>query len=327
MNTTYSQSNIPAITVLMAAHNAEKYLGESIESILNQTYADFEFLIFDDASTDNTSSILKKYADGDTRIRVIRNKTNIGLTKSLNQGLREARGMYIARMDADDIALPDRLELQKKYLEEHQNITCVGGATIIIDANSKQTGTKQPPTDLELLKFHMMLKNQMSHPTVMFRTADILSIGGYDESFRYAQDYDLWSRLLSTGKMIGNISQPVLKYRFHASSITQGANAGASFEYAMNIARRNLSVYLHDISTTADSEQAVTVFLQSLHRQKVSSLKDLRLVRSFISKFTKNYLASEHPSKAIESHIRNYLNTQKRLALQWYIKGLLGSKK
>src|SRR3990172_12530717 len=118
--------NNPVITVLMSAYNAEKYLREAIESILNQTFKDFEFIIINDCSTDKTKKIIEEYANKDARIKLINNATNLGLTKSLNIGLKEARGEYVARLDADDVALPERLEKQYEFMNKNRDITLTG---------------------------------------------------------------------------------------------------------------------------------------------------------------------------------------------------------
>src|SRR3989344_5781814 len=120
------------ISVLMPAYNARKYIGEAIESILNQTFKDFEFIIINDCSTDKTKKIIEEYANKDARIKLINNATNLGLTKSLNIGLKEARGEYVARLDADDVALPERLEKQYEFMEKNKETTLVGAWAEII---------------------------------------------------------------------------------------------------------------------------------------------------------------------------------------------------
>lgn len=281
-------NNKPSISVIMGVHNGSKYLREAIDSILNQTFADFEFLIVNDASTDESPTLLAGYSD--PRIKVINNQGNLGLTKSLNKALAVAQGEYIARMDADDISLPERFEVQKKFLDEHPEIAVVGSATIIIDDNGKESGGKKPVTDPDLLKFYILLKNQITHSSVMFRKKIILENGGYDESVKYAQDYDLWSRLLHKKMALSNIEQPLLKYRFHLKSITQGSTKGKAYESAMKTVYKNMSYY------TAIPQESFESFTESFHSHKVPTLKKAIMVQKILSSFANAYIKEETPS-------------------------------
>lgn len=182
----------PRVTVLMSVHNGEKYLGEAVESILHQTYRDFEFLIIDDASTDNTLNILQRYED--PRIKIIRNTVNLGLTKSLNIGLGRAKGEFIARMDADDISFPRRLEHQITYLDQHPEIAALGtGAYVINDTGSIDHEIKysESPTFQELLK-----GNQFVHGSIVMRKDVLTEVGYYSDLFQMCQDYELWLRII-----------------------------------------------------------------------------------------------------------------------------------
>ena len=306
-------SNKPTITVLMAVYNGEKYLKEAIDSILNQTYNDFEFIIINDASTDDTPNILSKYQD--QRIRIIRNLTNLGLTKSLNIGLREAKGEYIARMDSDDIALPERLKTEKEYLDNNPEIVCVGGGTKIINQQNEVTGSKPPITDTELLRFFMIIKNQITHSTVLFRKNLIKDEGGYDENFKHAQDYALWSKLLRKGYKISNVVQEVLLYRFHQKSITQNTETkDASYNLVEKITKINLDQYISIDNDTFSK------FFHSYHRHKIKSLVDLFRIRKVYSQLEKNYINKERPSVANTEVIRKYIGLEKNNMIIWYIK-------
>ncbi len=130
-----TSEKVPRVSVLMSVYNGERFLRDSVESILGQTFTDFEFLILDDGSTDSTCEILEEYANKDARIVLVRNDRNLGLTRSLNKGLRLVRGEYLARQDADDISLPKRLEMQVKFLDAHPEVGVVGSALEIIDEN------------------------------------------------------------------------------------------------------------------------------------------------------------------------------------------------
>ncbi len=306
----------PHITVLMAVHNGEQYVREAIDSILSQTYSDFEFVIIDDASTDKTSGILKSYRD--SRIVILQNSENLGLTKSLNKGLRISRGAYVARMDADDISLPERLSIQKKYLDEHPTVALVAGSMIIIDAHNTVTGSKKAITDTELLRFHMVIKNQIAHPTVMFRKSTIDQCGGYDESFSFAQDYELWSKLLARGYSIANLPTDFLKYRIGTPSITQGEKTrDLAYRSAMKIVKTNLLRYIHV------SDDEFTALSESMHRQQVTTFREAVLARQTWQRLQKRYFETEHVSTENKKIISDIIKKHSRHAFRWYIKSYL----
>ena len=162
----------PKVTVLMPVYNGEIYLAEAIESILNQTFADFEFLIIDDGSTDNTWGILSSY--NDNRIRLTRNPKNVGLIESLNNALTLAIGHYIARIDADDISLPKRLEKQKEFLDKNLEIALVGSWVEIIDRQGKRIGYQKFLWDDSLIRWQLLFKTTFAHSAIMARR-DVLT--------------------------------------------------------------------------------------------------------------------------------------------------------
>ena len=200
-----------AVTVLMAVYNEARFAPAAVQSILGQTFADFEFLIIDDGSTDSSADYLRNLRD--PRVRLLRNATNLGLTRSLNQGLDAARGRLIARMDADDIAMPDRLERQVAFLEADSNIGIVGSARKLIDENDEEIAVAHAAADDLAIRWKCLLGNPFAHPTVMLRR-DVLEKHQlrYDESFRTAQDYELWTRLLMHTQG-ANLREPLLQYR------------------------------------------------------------------------------------------------------------------
>ena len=189
----------PQITVLMSVYNNEKVVARAIGSILNQTYKDFEFLIIDDASTDDTSRIIDSYKD--KRIRTIRNKNNLGLTKSLNIGLRTAGGKYVARIDADDISLPERLAKQIDFLEENPDFVLCGTSYHIIDKKGNTIKDIVYNTNPEKLYYDLNFQNIIAHSSIMFKKGKVLSVGGYSDKYRYSQDFDLWQRLVRIEKV------------------------------------------------------------------------------------------------------------------------------
>lgn len=181
------------VTVLMSVYNGESYLNEAIDSILAQTFTDFEFLIIDDASTDRTPEILLSY--GDSRVRIVTNEENLGLTKSLNKGLALARGEYIARMDADDISVPERLEKQVFFLERNPDVGVLGANVQYIDEFGNPSQIIIWPQRDSLIKWQLCFMNPIAHPSVIVRRKLLMDSGGYNEEIIFAQDYDLWVRL------------------------------------------------------------------------------------------------------------------------------------
>jgi len=205
----------PKITVIMPVYNGEKYLKEAINSILNQTYTDFELLLINDASTDDTERIINSYKDH--RIIYIKNEINLGLIKTLNKGLDLARGEFIARMDADDIALPARFEKQVSVLQNNPEIgVCGTWFTPLIDGLKKKT--IQHPQDSESIKIHLLGYCTMGHPTIMLRKKVISNLR-YDNDYQAAEDYELWTRLSRITKLY-NIQESLLQYRFHDTNIS-----------------------------------------------------------------------------------------------------------
>jgi glycosyltransferase involved in cell wall biosynthesis len=209
--------NNPPIAVLMSVYNAEKYLRESIDSILNQTFIDFTFLIINDCSTDASHKILLSYKD--SRIVVIDNQKNIGLTKSLNKGLKIAKSKYITRMDADDISLPKRLEKQFKFMEENPEIGICG---TWVKTFGQYSRIWSPPVKHNAIKTGMFFENMIYHPTVIIRKSilDNLPVV-YNESYKQSQDAELWDRLIHEDIKFANIGEMLLKYRIHSNQIGQ----------------------------------------------------------------------------------------------------------
>jgi len=207
------------ISVIMPVYNSEKYLVEAIESILNQTYSHFEFLIFDDASTDGSRAIIKQFARTDNRIRPYYHDVNKGYVVHLNKGIELTKGNLIARMDSDDISLPDRLGKQVNLLIERPEVVAVGSSSIRIDANGEVIGNSKRQTESSELFWQSFFSNPLAHPTVMYKKDAVLTVGGYNPDKLPAEDYDLWTRLLKIGQL-ANIAEPLLKYREHGESVS-----------------------------------------------------------------------------------------------------------
>jgi glycosyltransferase involved in cell wall biosynthesis len=201
------------ITVLMSVYNGRPYLNEAVESILEQTHEDFEFLIIDDASTDGSREILEGWANRDDRIRLILHDENCGLGYSLNEGTREAHGTWIARMDDDDISVRSRLKKQVAYLERNPNTDVLGAWAVDIDGEGNKLSRRTYPINHGEIA-RLIWTNPIIHPTVFFRKAAIQAVGSYDPTVRKRQDYELWFRCLQGGLRFANIPEILLKYRF-----------------------------------------------------------------------------------------------------------------
>ncbi|MFH1068307.1 MAG: glycosyltransferase [Candidatus Glassbacteria bacterium] len=210
----------PLVTVLLSVYNGERFLRESVESILGQTFTDFEFLIVDDASTDSTAQILTEYASRDRRIRLVRNPANVGLTRSLNRGLALAAGKYVARQDADDVSLPERLQRQVEFFAGNPGTALLGGGLELIGERGETLGRRLPPTDHQSLIAELLIKNNaIGHSCAMLALSAVRELGGYDESFPYAQDYDLWWRISRRWK-IANLPEVLVRWRSTGTSIS-----------------------------------------------------------------------------------------------------------
>ena len=188
----------PAVSVLMGVWNGAPRVREAIESVLGQTLGDLELVVVDDGSTDATASILGSF--GDARVRVTRQPRG-GLTSALRSALGLARAPLVARLDADDVALPERLEHQRDFLERHPEVGLLGTAAREVDATGREVGVVRPPTEDAALRGALIRHNPFVHSSVMMRRSALEQAGGYDPSFPVAQDYDLWMRMSRVTRM------------------------------------------------------------------------------------------------------------------------------
>ncbi|MBU5614581.1 glycosyltransferase family 2 protein [Geomonas azotofigens] len=207
---------MPLISVVMSVYNGERYVGEAVDSVLSQSRTDFELIVVDDGSTDGTAAILASYTD--PRLRVIRHD-NQGLTRSLNLAVAQARGKYVARQDADDRSLPERLAIQTDFLDAHPEIALVGSAVKVISSQGVELATFRHPTEPAEIAATLRSYNCFWHGSIMFRRDSFLELGGYDERFVTAQDYDMWLRF-SERHQLANLPEPLYAYRFTVESVT-----------------------------------------------------------------------------------------------------------
>lgn len=197
----------------MGVYNGGSYLSDAISSILAQTFRDFEFIIVDDASTDASLQIIRRFEAMDPRIRVLCNETNCGLGAVLHRGVEAARGELLARMDADDVAMPQRLDKQVRYFDDHPAIDVLGSYAIDIDSHGNERGERHVPTCHDRI-LSLLWSNPLIHATVMFRRQRVLQAGSYSPQARRRQDYDLWFRCARHGLRFANLAEPLIRYRF-----------------------------------------------------------------------------------------------------------------
>jgi glycosyltransferase involved in cell wall biosynthesis len=216
----FAGMNVPAISVILPVYNCEKYIGKAIDSVLRQTFTDFELILINDGSTDQSENIILSFTD--PRIVYIKNEKNCGLIYTLNRGIEQAKGKYIARMDADDVCMPERLAKQKLFLDEHDEIAMVASTVNFIDEHDREKGSwpldRKTISPFSIRKV-MPYENCIAHPSVMIRS-DIIKKLQYKEYQKNIEDYDLWLRMLNCGMNIAKIEEPLLLYRLHGDSVT-----------------------------------------------------------------------------------------------------------
>lgn len=210
--------NNPLLSVIMPVYNAEQYVTQAVESVLNQTYKKFEFIIVDDASTDSTSKILKDFKKTDKRITLIRNKENLGVTKSLNKAIAKASGKYIVRMDADDWSDPQRFQLQKDLMEKNPNVVVSGSHIEVCDSKLETKYIRKYHHDDTNIRKHIFRYSPFAHPATIWKT-NVLKKERYNETLTTSQDYELYFRVGKIGKFM-NLDKPLLKLRMHQGSVS-----------------------------------------------------------------------------------------------------------
>lgn len=205
----------PTISVILPVYNGEKYLSEAIESVLDQNFKNFELIIINDGSTDNSLGIIKKFIINDSRIKLI-SRDNKGLVASLNEGISSARGSFIARMDADDICLPTRFEEQLAYMKLHNLDLC--GSYVQVFNENRDILIRKYPENHENIIITSLFYNPFAHPASMIRRIVFESVKYEDE---LAEDYALWCKVILAGFKVGNLPKVLLKYREHDQQITK----------------------------------------------------------------------------------------------------------
>jgi hypothetical protein len=210
-------STAPGVSIVLPVRDGARFLDAAIQSLRDQRFADFELIAIDDGSRDATPALLARQAALDLRLRVIRQEPR-GIVAALNRGIEEARAPLIARMDADDVALSDRLERQVAFLGRNPDIALAGTAVIAIDTHGRALGvTRHPRRHRAIVAALRRGDNAFAHPSVMMRRDAVMALGGYREAFRHAEDFDLWLRMAERFRL-ANLREPLLRYRYHAEA-------------------------------------------------------------------------------------------------------------
>lgn len=226
--------HVPAIDVLVTVYNGERFIAQTIDSVISQTIQDWRLIIVDDLSTDRTEEIIRSYAVRDPRILLIKGEHK-GIAAAANIGLSVVTAPLVARLDADDVAQPERLQVQHDFLQTHPDVLAVGSDVYLIDENNKRLRRRRAPVGWQKIQNILKTRNCMCHPSATIRTSALQQIGGYRDKFRNSLDYDLWLRISEIGK-IENIAQDLLLYRRHASQVSASANAHRQTIYSVGAA-------------------------------------------------------------------------------------------
>jgi glycosyltransferase involved in cell wall biosynthesis len=259
--------NSSLVSVIIPCYNASKYVEKAVRSIMEQTYNNLEILVANDCSTDNTLEILELLSKEDSRIKIINNDQNLKIVKTLNKLISIANGKYIARMDADDISLPDRIEKQVFFLEENHEYALCGTNAWHINESGNIIGKSNLPLTYEDNKFYLDYYSTFYHPTIMIRS-DVYKNNLYSDDFLYAEDYELWCRLIFKEKIkAANLNERLFKYRFfqtqsssvhHQEQITASSKIFDSYEIIdkKDVHQHKNVFFMHDKKNVNEAEFA-----------------------------------------------------------------------
>lgn len=298
---------MPSVSILMPVYNAEPYLSEAIQSMLNQTYADFELIILDDCSTDRSAEVVQTFSD--TRIIYHRNEVNSGLANNLNTGLKLAKGKYIARMDGDDISLPHRLQTQVDFLESHPDIDLCSCAMQMFGADNQLWIRDRDP---EQVKITMMFYSAVLHASSVFRR-DVFEKNNlyYKQETFPAEDYDLWARAAFFCRMV-NLPDVMYLYRMHRTQVT--STDPRSAEKCREIQIRYLSKALPVLS-----EKEIVDFVDGFIAYKISEIAEIKVVKNHYLKIVKaNASVLFFDQKLLNVRLNKYFQQQVFTFLQQF---------
>lgn len=285
----------PKVSVLLPVYNGEQFLRPSIESILNQSYGDFEVLILDDGSRDGSLDVVAGFAD--PRIRVIRNERNLGLIRTLNLGLAEARGTYIARQDADDCALRERFAKQVRVLDENPAAVLVGSWLQLIDEQDRPLTVWRYPAEPLAVEWALHFDSAAGHSSVMYRADTARTLGGYPLDYPHAEDFALWSRMTEAGEL-RNLPEVLELYRVHAAAVSRTARDG-QLDSRSRIARGNMERTLG----RPVPESAMPLF----HDKTLASEADVIRAIDALTELANAFLTRRQPTGAARAEIEENL--------------------
>jgi hypothetical protein len=308
LNKTPGRVTAPRVSVVIGAYNGERFLRPAIESILNQTFRDFELIVVDDCSSDTTLQILEEFKD--ERMRVVRNQRNLGIAETLNHGIALARGEYVALQDHDDMSLPTRLECQLAFLERNAQVGIVGSSCYVInEAGTIGPGWPVKYNDAEL-RWALLWRCPFFHTSIMVRRRDIEEVGGYssDPKYRFSEDYDLMSRV-AFRHAVANIPQPLGCWRKHETSASH-QNVSQQAAAARSISQRNICHVLGWDRIDPVCWEGVERFLYHPVRQ------NLDLTRAEVTR-TIDFLTTVHEAFCGKYGLRNREAAAHRLKVFW----------
>lgn len=222
------------IDIVMPVYNCERYLAQSIDSVLAQHFKNWRLIVVDDCSTDQTEEIVQCYAARDPRI-ILTKGEHKGVAAAINTGLALVEAPFVARLDGDDIALPERLQVQYDFMTQHPRVLVLGSCATLINERDRLLRPRRVPTGWERIRETLKTRNCLCHPTVLIRTEALRQVGGYRDKFQTSQDYDLWLRLSEIGK-IENLPQSLLLYRRHSSQVSASSNSHRQTIYSVGAA-------------------------------------------------------------------------------------------
>jgi glycosyltransferase involved in cell wall biosynthesis len=276
-------ASTPKVSVVMPAYNAAEYVDEAVRSVLTQTFEDFEFIIINDGSTDDTGCILNQYQKSDGRIRVYHCEQQ-GLASALNYGCGLARGQYIARMDADDISLPRRLEKQLEYIGRHPDIGILGSWICTMDKSGSVTGTWCPPTNPKMLKWTHFFGVCVTHPAVLMRREVIKRLGFYQLNSICSIDVDLWLRASAVTEF-GNVPEVLLKYRVWPGSMSQSLGRSKRESHV-----RVLASFIKGFLNSDPPIKAVAGLRQMRVGPRIENLQQIRLTANLLQELHEKFI-------------------------------------
>jgi glycosyltransferase involved in cell wall biosynthesis len=275
---------IPAASVILPVFGNEKFLPESIDSILTQTFSDFELIIIADSPSDDLKKILNFYLKMDERITIIyRNER--GLISALNLGCRLAKGKYIVRMDADDISTIDRFEKQIKFMEENREIGVLGSFIEHIDEDGKVMGQYKLPTDPKIIRFQLFYDCCVAHPSVIMRRSVVESVGFYNPDAESDEDTDLWIKI-SQISSIANFPEILLKYRLHNTNISRKSLTPDQDQVRLKI---RISLY-RKILKKEFSDDEKSVILAWIKKSRIPDKKEMEYLYGLITRLSRSYI-------------------------------------